>query len=93
MAPTPNFQIRDPFCQLEPEIVIDLSDLPFASEADVSILIRTLQRVEKCGIKITLTGLQENLRRCFEIRRFDRIFPIRVKSKSHQSNFGAELRS
>jgi anti-anti-sigma factor len=56
--------------------VLDLSDLAFASSADLSMLVKTLQRVEKTGVKIALTGLQENLRRIFEIKRMDRMFPM-----------------
>jgi anti-anti-sigma factor len=56
--------------------VIDLSDLAFASSADLSMLVKTLQRVEKTGVRIALTGLQGNLRRIFEIKQMDRMFPI-----------------
>jgi anti-sigma B factor antagonist len=56
--------------------VLDLSDLAFASSADLSMLVKTLQRVEKTGVKIALTGLQENLRRIFEIKRMDRMFQM-----------------
>jgi anti-anti-sigma factor len=76
MTLMPAAQIRDPLGLSEPEVVIDLSDLAFASSADLSIIVKTLQRVEKSGVKIALTGLQENLRRIFEIKQLDRMFPM-----------------
>jgi hypothetical protein len=60
MTSTPNSQNGAAFCQFEPNIVIDLSELPFASAADVSLLIWTPQRVEKCGVRITLTRIKES---------------------------------
>jgi anti-sigma B factor antagonist len=76
MTLTPTVQTSAPLRLSEPEIVIDLSDLAFASSADLSMLVKTLQRVEKTGAKIALTGLQENLRRIFEIKQLDRLFPM-----------------
>jgi anti-anti-sigma factor len=76
MTLMPTAQTRDPLGRSELEVVIDLSDLAFASSADLSMLVKTLQRVEKGGVKIALTGLQENLRRIFEIKQLDRMFPM-----------------
>ena len=76
MTLTPTVQTSAPLRLSETEIVIDLSDLAFASSADLSMLVKTLQRVEKTGVKIALTGLQENLRRIFEIKQLDRLFPM-----------------
>jgi anti-anti-sigma factor len=73
---TPTVQTTAALRLSEPNVVIDLSDLAFASSADLSILVKTLQRVEKSGVKIALTGLQGNLRRIFEIKQLDRMFPM-----------------
>jgi anti-anti-sigma regulatory factor len=66
MPLTPTAQTSAPLRLSESEIVIDLSDLTFASSADLPMLVKTL----------SLTGLQENLRRIFEIKRMDRMFPM-----------------
>jgi anti-sigma B factor antagonist len=76
MTSTPTVQTSEPLRLSDHEILIDLSDLAFASSADLSMLVKTLQRVEKTGVKIALTGLQENLRRIFEIKQLDRMFPM-----------------
>lgn len=76
MTLTPTQQTRAPLRLSEPEIVINLSDLTRASSADLSMLFQTLQRVEKTGVKIALTSLQENLGPIFEIKRMDRMFPM-----------------
>jgi anti-anti-sigma factor len=76
MTLTPTVPTRAPFRLSGSEIVIDLSDLDFASSADLFMLVKSLQRVERSGVKIALTGLQENLRRIFEIKQLDRMFPM-----------------
>jgi len=76
MTSTPTVQTREPLRLSDHQILVDLSDLAFASSADLSILVKTLQRVEKTGVKIALTGLQANLRRILEIKQLDRMFPM-----------------
>jgi len=76
MTLTPTLPTSAPLRLSGSEIVIDLSDLAFASSADLSMLVKTLQRVEKSGVKIALSGLQANLRRIFEIKQLDRMFPM-----------------
>jgi anti-anti-sigma factor len=69
------------------QIVIDLSDLTFVPSGELSVLIKTLQRVEKCGVTISISGLQDNVRRIFEIRQLDRIFSVDSREKEHTPAF------
>jgi anti-anti-sigma factor len=76
MTLTPSVQTDESLRPSDDEIIIDLSDLAFASSADLAMLVKTLQRVEKSGVKVALTGLQQNLRRILEIKQLDRMFPM-----------------
>jgi anti-anti-sigma factor len=76
MTLTPSVQTDESLRPSDDEIIIDLSDLAFASSADLAMLVKTLQRVEKSGVKVALTGLQPNLRRILEIKQLDRMFPM-----------------
>jgi anti-anti-sigma factor len=76
MTLTPSVQTDESLRPSDDEIIIDLSDLAFASSADLAMLVKTLQRVEKSGVKVALTSLQPNLRRILEIKQLDRMFPM-----------------
>jgi anti-anti-sigma factor len=75
------------------QVVIDLSDLTFVPGTELSVLIKTLLRVQKCVVKIGLSGLQDNVRRIFEIEKLDRIFPIALKQDGHKSIPAPSLRA
>jgi anti-anti-sigma factor len=76
---------------IEHQVLIDLSDLSYAATAELSLLIKTLQRVERCGVKIALGGLQEDVRRVLEITQLDRIFPIEARGKHAVDHPGARV--
>jgi anti-anti-sigma factor len=91
MASFPKSQINSVGRESEHQVVIDLSDLTCAHSAELSVLIKTLQRVQKCGVNIVLGGLQDNVRRIFEIKQLDRVFPIASRDEELEPTVGTVL--
>jgi len=57
-------------------LVVDLSHVTYIDSAGLAALIEAMQKVEACGGKFALAGLQETVRSIFEISRLDQVFQI-----------------
>jgi anti-sigma B factor antagonist len=57
-------------------VVVDLSGVTFIDSSGLAVLIHALQEVKKYGGKLTLAGLNDNVRSIFEIARLDQVFLI-----------------
>jgi anti-sigma B factor antagonist len=57
-------------------IVVDLSGVTFIDSSGMAVLIRAMQNVKEYGGKLTLSGVNANLRPIFEIARLDQVFVI-----------------
>ena len=57
-------------------IVVDLSRTTYVDSSGLAILIAAMQKVEEYGGKLTLAGINENVRSIFEMARLDQFFLI-----------------
>ena len=58
------------------QLVLDLSRVTYIDSAGLAAFSEAMQKVEAYGGKFALAGLQETVRRIFEISRFDQVFQI-----------------
>jgi anti-sigma B factor antagonist len=58
------------------QVVVDLSGVTFIDSSGMAVLIRAMQSVKEYGGKLTLSGVNDNLRPIFEIARLDQVFVI-----------------
>jgi anti-sigma B factor antagonist len=58
------------------QVVVDLSGVTFIDSSGMAVLIRAMQNVKEYGGKLTLSGVNDNLRPIFEIARLDQVFVI-----------------
>ena len=57
-------------------VVVDLSGVTFIDSSGLAALIRATQNVEEYGGKLTLAGINTNVRAIFEMARLDQFFII-----------------
>ena len=56
--------------------MVDLSRVTYIDSSGLAALIEAMQKMDGCGGKLVLAGLQENVRPIFEIARLDQVFVI-----------------
>ena len=57
-------------------IVVDLSGVTFIDSSGLAVLINAMQDVKQYGGKLTLAGINSNIRSIFELARLDQFFLI-----------------
>ena len=57
-------------------LVVDLSGVTYIDSSGLAVLIQAMQNVEEYGGKLTLAGVNENVRSIFEMARLDQFFLI-----------------
>ena len=57
-------------------VVVDLSGVRFIDSSGLAVLIRAMQDVQKYGGRLSLSGINDNVRPIFEMARLDQIFLI-----------------
>ncbi|QKS70196.1 STAS domain-containing protein [Paenalkalicoccus suaedae] len=57
-------------------LIVDLSDVNYIDSTGLGIFIGTLKSTEKSGSTLTLTGLNERVRRLFEITGLNEVIEI-----------------
>jgi anti-sigma B factor antagonist len=57
-------------------IVVDLSGVTFIDSSGMAVLIRALQDMKEYGGKLSLSGMNDNVRPIFETARLDQVFLI-----------------
>src|SRR2546428_614106 len=58
------------------QLIVDLSRTTYVDSSGLAILIAAMQKVEEYGGKLTLAGINENVRSIFEMARLDQFFLI-----------------
>ena len=59
-----------------PSLVVDLSGVRFIDSSGLAVLIRAVQDVKGYGGKLTLSGINANVRPIFEMAQLDQFFVI-----------------
>jgi anti-sigma B factor antagonist len=59
-----------------PHLVVDFSGVTFIDSSGLAVLIRALQNVKEYGGKLTLSGINHNVRAIFEMARLDQVFLV-----------------
>jgi len=57
-------------------VVVDLSGVTFIDSSGLAVLINAMQDIKQYGGKLTLSGLNMNVRSIFEMARLDQFFLI-----------------
>jgi len=57
-------------------VVVDLSGVTFIDSSGMAVLIRAMQDMKEYGGKLSLTGVNANVRPIFETARLDQVFVI-----------------
>ena len=57
-------------------VVVDLSGVTFIDSSGLAVLIRAMQDVQEYGGKLSLSGMNDNVRPIFETARLDQFFLI-----------------
>ena len=57
-------------------VVVDFSGVTFIDSSGLAVLINAMQDVKKYGGKLTLSGINTNVRSIFEMARLDQFFLI-----------------
>jgi anti-sigma B factor antagonist len=57
-------------------VVVDLSGVTFIDSSGLAVLIKAMQDLKEYGGKLTLAGINNDVRSIFEIARLDRVFVI-----------------
>jgi len=57
-------------------LVVDLSGVSYIDSSGLAVLIKAMQSVEEYGGKLTLAGMNKNVRAIFEMARLDQFFLI-----------------
>jgi len=61
----------------QPEhVVVDLSGVTFIDSSGLAVLIKAMQDIKEYGGKLTLAGINNNVRSIFEMARLDQVFLI-----------------
>ena len=58
------------------QVVVDLSGVTFIDSSGLAVLIRAMQDVQKYGGKLSLCGINSDVRSIFEMARLDQVFLI-----------------
>jgi len=58
------------------QVVVDLSGVTFIDSSGLAVLIRAMQDVQMYGGKLSLCGINADLRSIFEMARLDQVFLI-----------------
>jgi len=58
------------------QVVVDLSGVTFIDSSGLAVLINAVQDIKEYGGKLTLAGINNNVRSIFEIARLDQFFLI-----------------
>src|SRR5436309_2331277 len=58
------------------QLVVDLARVTYVDSSGLAVLIEGMQNVEEYGGKLTLAGMNENVRSIFEMARLDQFFLI-----------------
>ena len=58
------------------QVVVDLSGVTFIDSSGLAVLIRAMQDVQKYGGKLSLSGINDNVRPIFEMAQLDQVFLI-----------------
>lgn len=59
-----------------PAINIDFSEVRYIDSSGLAVLIDALQNIQAYGGKLSLSGMQKNIRAVFQIARLDQVFTI-----------------
>jgi anti-sigma B factor antagonist len=59
-----------------PQVVVDLSGVTFIDSSGLAVLIRAMQDVQKYGGKLSLCGINDDVRTILEMARLDQVFVI-----------------
>lgn len=57
-------------------VVVDLSGVTFIDSSGMAVLIRVMQSMKEYGGRLTISGMNEDVRPIFETARLDQIFVI-----------------
>jgi anti-sigma B factor antagonist len=57
-------------------LVVDFSQVTFIDSSGLAVLINAMQDIKKYGGKLTLAGINNNVRSIFETARLDQVFLI-----------------
>jgi anti-sigma B factor antagonist len=57
-------------------VVVDLSGVTFIDSSGLAVLIKAMQDIKEYGGKLTLAGINNNVRSIFEMARLDQVFLI-----------------
>jgi len=57
-------------------VVVDLSGVRFIDSSGLAVLIRAMQDVQTYGGRLSLSGINDNVRPIFEMARLDQVFLI-----------------
>jgi anti-sigma B factor antagonist len=57
-------------------VVVDLSGVTFIESSGLAVLIKAVQDIKEYGGKLTLAGINKNVRSIFEMARLDQFFLI-----------------
>ena len=57
-------------------VVVDLSGVTFIDSSGLAALIKAMQDIKEYGGKLTLAGINNNVRSIFEMARLDQVFLI-----------------
>jgi anti-anti-sigma factor len=59
-----------------PHVLVDLSGVTFIDSSGLAVLIRAQQDVQNYGGKLTLAGINADVRSIFELARLDQVFLV-----------------
>ena len=57
-------------------VVVDFSGVTFIDSSGMAVLIRAMQSVKEYGGRLTISGMNDNVRPIFETARLDQVFVI-----------------
>jgi anti-sigma B factor antagonist len=57
-------------------IAVDMSSVTFIDSSGLAVLVRALQNLSQYGGRLTISGMNENVRQIFEMARLDQVFVI-----------------
>src|SRR5437667_393663 len=76
VSPEVAASLRTMIAKKPKHLVVDLSGVTFIDSSGLAVLINAMQDVKAYGGKLTLAGINNNVRSIFEIARLDQFFLI-----------------
>src|SRR5439155_588626 len=76
VSPEVAASLRTMIAKRPKHVVVDLSGVTFIDSSGLAVLINAMQDVKAYGGKLTLAGINNNVRSIFEIARLDQFFLI-----------------